>query len=128
MSDKHTSQICRSAIALMRDLSSCYGPERGIELFTKLCETLGDDVKNQVFMGMLGAGYPDNSVRITSGSGNVGSAVAAMLKHAIINNIQAKTLVEQVKKNGIPQVFYCRNSSGVEIVKKELRDIGYFCD
>ncbi len=68
-------EVVFDGIRFLESLSRCYGPEKGIEVWEKMGEAIGDDIKGKVFFSML-TGESSNRVRIQSGTCN--QAVAAI--------------------------------------------------
>ena len=45
--------VCYAAWNLMRSLADCYGKDKAYELFQQFGTTLGDDIRNRLFLLML---------------------------------------------------------------------------
>lgn len=68
-------EVIFDGIRFMESLSRCYGAERAIEVWNCMGETLGQDIKQQVFFAML-TGETSNRMRVSRGTCN--SAVEAI--------------------------------------------------
>lgn len=60
-------EIIFDGIRFMESLSRCYGAERAIEVWNCMGETLGQDIKQQVFFAML-TGETSNRMRVSRGT------------------------------------------------------------
>jgi hypothetical protein len=60
-------EVVFDGIRFMESLARYYGAERSIEVWDQLGETLGPDVKSQVFLAML-TGESSNRIRVSRGT------------------------------------------------------------
>lgn len=60
-------EVVFDGIRFMESLSRCYGAERAIEVWNCMGETLGQDIKQQVFFAML-TGETSNRMRVSRGT------------------------------------------------------------
>lgn len=68
-------EVVFDGIRFLESLTRHYGPERGMEVWEKMGEVLGPDIKGQVFFSML-TGESSNRIRIQAGTCD--QAVAAI--------------------------------------------------
>lgn len=71
------AKICYAAINLMRELTEVYGPEKGSQLSDHINSILGDDIKYQIFFGLMTGNVGGNIVTIT-GFGSVCDKINAI--------------------------------------------------
>ena len=67
--DDPIDELVFDGIRFLESMTRLYGPEKGIELWEKMGETLGDEIKGKVFFSML-TGESSNRVRIQAGTCN----------------------------------------------------------
>lgn len=68
MNDTNTiDEVVFDGIRFLESLTRHYGAERGMEVWEKMGEVLGPDIKGQVFFSML-TGESSNRVRIQAGT------------------------------------------------------------
>jgi hypothetical protein len=60
-------EIVFDGIRLLESLSRHYGPEKGMAVWDKMGEAMGEEVKGKVFFAML-TGQTGSRVRIQSGT------------------------------------------------------------
>jgi hypothetical protein len=66
-SNEEFEEVIFDGIRFMESLARHYGAERSIEVWDKLGEALGPDVKSQVFFSML-TGESSNRIRVSRGT------------------------------------------------------------
>ena len=75
MNSDPIDEVVFDGIRFLESLTRYYGPEKGMEVWNKLGEAVGDEIKGKVFFSML-TGESSNRVRIQAGTCN--QAVAAI--------------------------------------------------
>jgi hypothetical protein len=68
-------EVVFDGIRFLESITRHYGPEKGIEVWEKMGEAFGDEIKGKVFFSML-TGESSNRIRIQAGTCN--QAVAAI--------------------------------------------------
>ena len=57
-------QLIGTSIAFMQVVAEIYGPERGMELWGTIADTIDPDLKGEIFMTLLSGNYHQDKVRI----------------------------------------------------------------
>ena len=67
MNNQAMDEVVFDGIRFLESITRHYGPEKGIEVWDKMGEAFGDDIKGRVFFSML-TGESSNRVRVQQGT------------------------------------------------------------
>jgi len=123
LSPESQDRLINSSLNLMRDLTEIHGSERGMALWDKISEVLGNDLKGKLFFGMISGHYSFNGVMFTKTNTNspvpaikaIRTATGAGLK-------EAKDIYDYVRDVG-PKRIECKGESRLRLLQ-ELRESG----
>lgn len=118
------SRAVGDSIALMRTLTEIWGSDRGMELWEKISEAIGDDIKGEIFFGMIAGRYHPRALFIkTAATYNLVSMIKAIRSATGMGLKESKDLCDLVKNEG-PQKLECPDSDSAKLLAKELRNLG----
>jgi ribosomal protein L7/L12 len=72
-------EVIFDGIRFLESITRHYGPEKGIEVWNKMGEAFGEDIKGKVFFSML-TGESSNRVRIQRGTCSQGVAAIKAIR------------------------------------------------
>lgn len=64
----------------MRAITEAYGPEEGMRLWETIADTLGPDIKGEIFLSMITGEYTDK-IRIKGVTGNLVATIKAFRQY-----------------------------------------------
>lgn len=64
LSDKHKHELIGAGIGFMQTVADIYGPEKGMELWATIADTIDPDLKGEVFMAMLSGNYRRDKINV----------------------------------------------------------------
>lgn len=62
--EKCHDDLVGASISFMQTVADIYGPEKGIELWTTIADTIDPELKNEVFMAMLSGNYRRDKITV----------------------------------------------------------------
>lgn len=105
-------EVVFDGIRFLESLTRHYGPEKGMAVWDKLGEAVGDEVKGKVFFSML-TGESSNRIRIQKGSCT--QAVAAIKAIRMATDMGLKEAKDTWDLCGVKMVT-------LDVVREEKRD------
>lgn len=125
-SNKIDSKIIFAAIDFIRVMSAHYGSDEAIKIWEKVCEAIpGKNVKEEVFLHMLGVGTPTD-IKVT---GVVKSLTNYIYQIKILRNCSGMGLRDAkdavVENIGYPIVIRTVSSEKYDDACRELRKAGF---
>jgi hypothetical protein len=121
MNNQAMDEVIFDGIRFLESITRHYGPEKGIEVWDKMGEAFGDDIKGKVFFSML-TGESSNRVRVQQGTCT--QAVAAIKAIRIGTGLGLKDAKDAYDLSGIKQVTLEVAHEEKRGMVKTLRDIG----
>jgi ribosomal protein L7/L12 len=121
MNNDAMDEVIFDGIRFLESITRHYGPEKGIEVWDKMGEAFGEDIKGKVFFSML-TGESSNRVRIQQGACN--QAVAAIKAIRIGTGLGLKDAKDAYDLSAIKQVTLEVAHEEKRGMVKTLRDIG----
>lgn len=124
LSSEEKIKIVHVSIELMKTLTEIWGSDRGMELWEKISEALGNDIKGEIFFGMITGKYKSGSLNIKTVSTNHYVMMIKQVKTATGFGLkEAKDFCDYVKNVG-PKILDCGDRDRASILAKELMEIG----
>ena len=96
-----SNDLIRSGIRFLKDLQNDLGTEKGLEVWDKLRESMGDEVAGQVLFGIIKGTHSD--IRLTKIGPQKIDAIKLVRECTGMGLKEAKDLVERVEYNRFPQ-------------------------
>lgn len=62
--EKYKEDLVGAGIGFMQTIADIYGPEKGMELWNTIADTVDPDLKGEVFMAMLTGNYRRDKVNV----------------------------------------------------------------
>ena len=62
--EKHREDLVGAGIGFMQTIADIYGPEKGMELWSTIADTIDSDLKGEVFMAMLSGNYRRDKINV----------------------------------------------------------------
>ena len=62
--EKYREDLVGAGIGFMQTIADIYGPEKGMELWSTIADTIDPDLKGEVFMAMLSGNYRRDKVNV----------------------------------------------------------------
>jgi ribosomal protein L7/L12 len=121
MNNDAIDEVVFDGIRFLESITRHYGPEKGIEVWDKMGEAIGEDIKGKVFFSML-TGESSNRVRIQKG--NCNQAVAAIKAIRMGTGLGLKDAKDAYDLSAIKQVTLDVAHEEKRGMVKALRDIG----
>lgn len=121
MNNEAMDEVIFDGIRFLESITRHYGPEKGIEVWEKMGEAFGEDIKGKVFFSML-TGESSNRVRIQKG--NCNQAVAAIKAIRIGTGLGLKDAKDAWDLSGMKTVTLDVAHEEKRGMVKTLRDIG----
>lgn len=94
-----SDRLVRSGIRFLKDLQNDLGTEKGLEVWDKLREAMGDEVSGQVLFGIL-KGHHGNVIRLERVGENRINPIKLVREITGVGLKEAKDMVESVCYNG----------------------------
>lgn len=118
----HYEQIIVDGIHLLESIGRYYGPEKSIEIWDKMGEAMGPDIKGRVFFALLTGSAGD---RVHIQRGNCDQAVTAIKAIRYGTNMGLKESKDAWDASAVRTVMLqCVNSAVQKEMVRELRNIG----
>ena len=109
-------------IRFLESLTRYYGAEKGMEVWEKLGEAVGQEVKGQVFFKLLSGGY-SSRVRASAGTCTRGvEVIKAIRTYTGFGLKEAKDIWDNSKTSIV--TIDTGNSDNARKLARELRDLG----
>lgn len=121
MVNESLEEVIFDGIRFLESLTRHYGAEKGLEVWEKMGEAVGDDVKGKVFFSML-TGESSNRVRIQKG--DCTQAVSAIKAIRIGTGLGLKEAKDAWDLSGVKTVTLEVAHEEKRGMVKTLRDIG----
>ena len=64
LTEKHREDLVGAGIGFMQTIADIYGPEKGMELWSTIADTIDSDLKGEVFMAMLSGNYRRDKINV----------------------------------------------------------------
>lgn len=75
MESDQRDNLIHASVSFMQTVSEIYGPEKGMELWTTIADTIDTNLKGEVFMAMLSGQYRSDRIFMRSTT-NINNKVA----------------------------------------------------
>lgn len=122
MSNDQLDEVIFDGIRFLESMTRYYGAEKGMELWNKMGEAFGDEVKGKVFFSMLTG---DSSRRVRIQAGACDQAVAAIKAIRMGTGLGLKEAKDAWDLSKIKQVtLEVTNTEDKRGMVRQLRDIG----
>lgn len=129
MNSDERDQLIQSSVTFMQTVSEIYGPEKGMELWTTIADTIDTNLKGEVFMAMLSGQYRSDRLfmRLSAASAATANKVA-IIKCMREHDARQPGLKEakdwaDLLFAGQPQILEVA-SGGRAVAAAELRQLG----
>ena len=119
-----SNDLIRSGIRFLKDLQNDLGTEKGLEVWDKLRESMGDEVAGQVLFGILRGTHSD--IRLTKIGPQKIDAIKLVRECTGMGLKEAKDLVERVEYNRYPEdlVLNFLSSEQIDNYARQFEYIG----
>lgn len=119
------ADVITSGLYFLRALTTHYGPDKGIEIWNSMSDSLGREVKGKIFFKMI-TGESGSKVVFNAGAADQhGMAIPVIKAIRVASGLglkEAKDLWDNSKTNTV--TFDTHNIDAAIAVKKELRQFG----
>lgn len=120
--DEDFQQIIQDGIHFLESIARYYGPEKSIEIWDKMGEAMGPDIKGRVFFAML-TGSGGNRVYVQAGNCNQAvAAIKAIRQGTGLGLKDAKDAYDNSFHKSV--LLTCENPRVQKEMTRQLRDIG----
>lgn len=124
LKSEQLDSVVHHSLMLLRTITNCYGPERGMVMWETIVDALGPEVKGRVFFDMLIGNRP-GEIRFTIGlsrsENNVVQAIKTIREMSMCGLKEAKELYDQSEFKVVST--YCPPTQRTEYVN-ELQLLG----
>jgi hypothetical protein len=62
--EKHKEDLIGAGIGFMQTIADVYGPDKGMELWSTIADTIDPDLKGEIFMAMLTGNYRRDKIHV----------------------------------------------------------------
>ena len=120
-----SDRLIRSGIRFLKDLQEDLGTEKGLEVWDKLREAMGDEVSGQVLFGIL-KGHRGNVIRLVHVGDKKINAIKLVREVTGLGLKEAKDMVEAVAYNNrvVDLEMYNATEERVDYYIREFEAIG----
>lgn len=116
--------VVEDAVRLLESMSTLYGAERAMEMWSAMGREIGDEVKAQVFMTML-TGHGGTRVRVRRGNcARTVEAIKSIRKYSGLGLKEAKDQWDLTATG--ETVIDCSKREYARELRRELRDLGMY--
>lgn len=121
--DEAYQEIIFDGIRLLESIARYYGPEKSIEIWDKMGEAMGTDIKGQVFFSMLTGNGSSTRVHIQSGTATDVVACIKAIRHGTGYGLkEAKDAWDLSHFKTV--ALECRAPESQKAMVRELRSLG----
>lgn len=114
--------VVEDAVRLLESMSTLYGAERAMEMWSAMGREIGDEVKAQVFMTML-TGHGGTRVRVRRGDcAQVVEAIKCIRRYTGFGLKEAKDQWDLTASKEV--ILGCATREYARNLRRELRDLG----
>ena len=109
----------------MRSITECYGSEKGMELWTSIADTLGKEVKGEIFFAMVSGEYT-TKIKV---SGTVADRIASIKTIRTFTGLglkEAKDISDEMQSGKVVYLKILDPKFRMNAIR-ELRSVGHIC-
>lgn len=117
------NELIRNSITLMRTLTNIWGADAGILLWEKISEALGNDVKGEIFFGLITGKYMPNVVIVNTVCSDIVSMIKAIRTSTGHGLKESKDICDTIRQVG-PQKIECEDAKIAANLARELIYLG----